>query len=138
MPCEEEWASFRFSRKAIPSPGLQHTQDHPAVLESSINQPLSCFACKTLARCSAEPLRCHLLSHGCAEPDVESWALPWPWLSHLQLCSLPSSADREQSCLSFVVSSERRDFLACTCLLCSSTEPHLKAIVVFAPYGGNK
>lgn len=139
LHCDEEWASFRFSRKAIPFPGLQHTQDHPAVLESSINQLLSCFACKTLG------------SWQCTAASEVSFAEPWacwawcdvlgsplPWLSHLQLVALPPFGGREQSCLSLAVSWERRNFLACTCLLCSSTEPGLKAIVVFAPYGGNK
>lgn len=69
------------------STGL-HTQDHPAVLESSINQLLSCFACKTLAHGSAQqPLRCHLLSHRRAEPDVVSWAPLCPgWATSTCLC----------------------------------------------------
>lgn len=137
LPYKEEWASFRFGRKAIPSPGLQHTQDHPAVLEYKPASLLFCLQNTCFWQCTAA------FEVSFAEPWV-CWACCGVPGSPLALAEpppavlLPSSAGREQSCLSLLVTWERRNFLACTCLLCSSTGPGLKDIVVFAPYGGNK
>lgn len=60
---------------------------------------------------------------GCAPPG-------WAAAPALQAGSNPASH-------SLVNWERRRNFLACTFPLCSSIEPGLKAIVVFAPYGGN-
>lgn len=119
---------------------LQGYSTHKTILQCwNPNQLLSCFACKILTFGSEkQPLRCHLLSHGCAEPDVVSQALLWPWLSRLQLCcSLPLQARSNPACHSWWLEKGGIFWHALACCAAPQNQV-LKILLCLLPYGGNK
>ena len=108
-----------------PSPVKQsHSWQRTGGADMSFAKPLRVLCCwgaepSAVGRVPGRPLPPGRAASGCTPaPALQAGSNP--------ACHSPVSWER------------RRSFLACTFLLCSSTEPGLKAIVVFAPYGGNK